>query len=280
MTVSLRGAMLAPASLSGGRRDPVTQHSRDTPQFYLTAPSPCPYLPGRHERKVFTHLVGDKAGDLNDLLTHGGFRRSQSIAYRPACDQCRACVSVRVVANEFRPSRNFRKILARNADIVGEQRSAVPTSEQYSVFRAYLDQRHRHGGMADMTVLDYAMMVEDSHVETRIIEYRRRGIDSAITGRGEELVAVALTDVLSDGLSMVYSFFEPSEENRSLGTFMILDHIARARRQGLPYVYLGYWIEGSKKMDYKGRFLPQQRLAPSGWLRIDASGEVLSEPQD
>jgi len=195
----------------------VTQHSRDTPQFYLTAPSPCPYLPGRHERKVFTHLVGDKAGDLNDLLTHGGFRRSQSIAYRPACDQCRACVSVRVIANEFRPSRNFRKILARNADIVGEQRSAVPTSEQYSIFRAYLDQRHRHGGMADMTVLDYAMMVEDSHVETRIIEYRRRGVDSGITGRGIDLVAVALTDVLSDGLSMVYSFFEPSEENRSLG---------------------------------------------------------------
>ncbi len=123
---------------------------------------------------MFTHLVGDKATDLNDLLTHGGFRRSQSIAYRPACDQCRACVSVRVVANEFRPSRNFRKVLARNVDIIGEQRSAVPTSEQYSIFRSYLDHRHRHGGMADMTVLDYAMMVEDSHVETRIIEYRRK----------------------------------------------------------------------------------------------------------
>jgi arginine-tRNA-protein transferase len=134
--------------------------------------------------------------------------------------------------------------------------------------------------MADMTVLDYAMMVEDSHVETRIIEYRKRGVDTGITGRGDELIAVALTDVLSDGLSMVYSFFNPSEENRSLGTFMILDHITRARRLGLPYVYLGYWIEGSKKMDYKGRFLPQQRLAPSGWLRVDASGEVPSEPQD
>ena len=181
----------------------MTQHSRDTPQFYLTAPSPCPYLPGRHERKVFTHLVGDKAADLNDLLTHGGFRRSQSIAYRPACDQCRACVSVRVIANEFRPSRSFRRVMARNADLIGEQRSAVPTSEQYSIFRAYLDQRHRHGGMADMTVLDYAMMVEDSHVETRIIEYRRRNADSGISGRGDELIAVALTDVLSDGLSMV-----------------------------------------------------------------------------
>jgi leucyl-tRNA---protein transferase len=123
-------------------------------------------------------------------------------------------------------------------------------------------------------------MVEDSHVETRIIEYRRRSLEAGPSGRSRELVAVALTDVLSDGLSMVYSFFEPSEETRSLGTFMILDHIVRARRQGLPYVYLGYWIEGSKKMDYKGRFLPQQRLAPSGWLRIDASGDVTSEPQD
>ena len=243
----------------------MTQHSRDTPQFYLTAPSPCPYLPGRHERKVFTHLVGDKAGDLNDLLTHGGFRRSQSIAYRPACDQCRACVSVRVIANEFRPSRNFRKILARNADIVGEQRSAVPTSEQYSVFRAYLDRRHRHGGMADMTVLDYAMMVEDSHVETKIVEYRRRA-----PGGGGDLLAVALTDVLGDGLSMVYSFYDPDFRKRSLGTYMILDHIARARRMGLAYVYLGYWVRDSRKMDYKGRFLPQERLMPEGWVRAES----------
>jgi arginine-tRNA-protein transferase len=257
----------------------VTHHSRDTPQFYLTAPSPCPYLPGRNERKVFTHLVGEKAADLNDLLTHGGFRRSQSIAYRPACDQCRSCVSVRVIANEFRPSRNFRKVMARNADIVGELRTAAPTSEQYSVFRAYLDARHRNGGMADMTVLDYAMMVEDSHVETRIVEYRRRNAAGDHNGRGGDLLAVALTDVLSDGLSMVYSFFEPGEEQRSLGTFLILDHIARARRMGLPYVYLGYWIDGSRKMDYKARFLPQQRLAPSGWLRVDRDGET-REPQD
>ena len=209
----------------------MTQHSRNTPQFYLTAPSPCPYLAGKEERKVFTHLVGERAPELNDLLTHGGFRRSQSIAYRPACEACRACVSVRVLVDEFQPTRNMRRVLDRNTDVVGEMRVAVPTSEQYSVFRAYLDARHRDGGMVDMTVLDYAMMVEDSHVETRIIEYRRRGPDSGITGRGQELVAVALPDVLSDGLSMVYSFFDPSEESRSLGTFMILDHIARARRQ-------------------------------------------------
>lgn len=258
----------------------MTQHSRNTPQFYLTAPTPCPYLEGFQERKVFTHLVGDKAGELNDLLTHGGFRRSQSIAYRPACDQCRACVSVRVIADEFRPSRNLRKVLHRNADLVGEMREAIPTSEQYSVFRAYLDARHYDGGMADMTVLDYAMMVEDSHVTTRLIEYRRRTADTGITGKGGNLIAAALTDILGDGLSMVYSFFEPGEHDRSLGTFMILDHIARARSMGLPYVYLGYWIDGSAKMAYKGRFLPQQRLAPNGWLRVDVSGAAAPEPQD
>ena len=249
---------------------PVTRHSRDTPQFYLTAPSPCPYLPGKEERKVFTHLVGERAGELNDLLTHGGFRRSQSIAYRPACDTCRACVSVRVIAGEFQPSRNMRRVLDRNSDVVADMRAAQPSSEQYSVFRSYLDSRHRNGGMADMTVLDYAMMVEDSHVQTRIVEYRRRGPDSGITGRGAgQLLAVTLVDILSDGLSMVYSFFDPEEAGRSLGTFMILDHIERARRMGLDYVYLGYWVRNSRKMDYKGRFLPQERLMPEGWRRVD-----------
>jgi arginine-tRNA-protein transferase len=246
----------------------LTQHSRDTPQFYLTAPSPCPYLPGQEERKVFTHLVGERAAELNNLLTLGGFRRSQSIAYRPACERCRACVSVRVIAEEFRPTRNMRRVLDRNCDLIGEIRVAVPTSEQYSVFRAYLDARHYDGGMADMTVLDYAMMVEDSHVQTRLIEYRRCDSHAGASNKGE-LLAVALTDVLKDGLSMVYSFYEPEPEHRSLGTFMILDHIARARRMGLAYVYLGYWVRGSRKMDYKGRFLPQERLAPEGWTRIE-----------
>jgi arginine-tRNA-protein transferase len=242
----------------------MTRHSRDTPQFYLTAPSSCPYLPGRQERKVFTHLVGDRAGDLNDLLTQGGFRRSQSIAYRPACENCRACVSVRVLVDEFRPTRSLRRVRQRNADVFGEMRVATPTSEQYGVFRAYLDARHQDGGMADMTVLDYAMMIEDSHVNTRLVEYRRRSDE----GRGD-LLAVALTDVLKDGLSMVYSFFEPDESQRSLGTLMILDHIARAKRLGLAYVYLGYWVHGSRKMDYKARFLPQERLGPDGWTRVE-----------
>ena len=130
----------------------MTEHSRDTPQFYLTAPSPCPYLPGRLERKVFTHLVGERATQLNDVLTHGGFRRSQSIAYRPACEQCRACVSVRVCVDDFRESRSFRRVRQANADLIGDIRAAIPTAEQYSLFRGYLDSRHSDGGMADMTV--------------------------------------------------------------------------------------------------------------------------------
>jgi arginine-tRNA-protein transferase len=248
----------------------VTQQPRDTPQFFLTSPSPCPYLAGKLERKVFTHLVGERAAAVNDLLTQGGFRRSQSIAYRPACDACRACVSVRVLAREFRPSRTFRRVLGANRDVVGSERPAAPTAEQYSLFRSYLDARHATGGMIDMTVLDYSMMIEDSHVQTKLIEYRRRGIDSRITGRGEgPLLAVALTDVLSDGLSMVYSYYDPDQYSRSLGTYIILDHIARAKAMNLPYVYLGYWVEGSPKMDYKRRFLPQERLGHEGWTRVE-----------
>jgi len=244
----------------------LTAHSRDTPQFYLTAPSPCPYLKGQFERKVFTHLVGEEAAHLNDLLTHGGFRRSQTIAYRPACETCRACVSVRVRVNEFAPTKAFRRNAQINRDLVRAELGATPTSEQYSLFRAYLDRRHSEGGMADMTVLDYATMVEDSHVRTGLVEYRRRGPDTAINGRGAgPLIAVALVDRLSDGLSLVYSFYDPEQSARGLGTHVILDHIARAKALGLPYLYLGYWVDGSPKMDYKRRFRPQEYLGPTGW---------------
>ena len=248
----------------------MSREPRDAPQFYLTAPSPCPYLPGREERKVFTHLIGRRSTTLNDSLTQNGFRRSQTIAYRPACEQCRACVSVRVLINEFEPTRSMRRVARDNEDIVGTPVTPRPTSEQSSLFRGYLDSRHADGGMADMSVLDYSMMVEDSHVDTRLIEYRRRGPDTRINGRGHgPLLAVALTDFLADGLSMVYSFYEPGLADRSLGTFMILDHIARARRLGLPHVYLGYWVEGSRKMEYKARYKPQERLGLDGWNRYE-----------
>ena len=240
-----------------------------TPQFFLTAPAPCPYLEGQQERKVFTHLVGDRATEMNDILTQGGFRRSQNIAYRPACEGCRACVSVRILAGEFKMSKNMRRVVQRNDDLIGVEHAAEPSTEQYSLFRTYLDHRHSHGGMSEMSVLDYAMMVEDTHVDTRVIEYRRRGPDSFITGRGEgELLGVALSDRMADGYSMVYSFYNPELADRSLGTFMVLDHIRRAVAAGLPFVYLGYWVAGSRKMEYKGRFTPQEHLVMRGWERV------------
>ena len=249
----------------------MTHHSTQSPQFFLTAPSPCPYVDGQFERKVFTHLVGDKAPEMNDLLTQGGFRRSQNIAYRPACENCRACVSVRILAQEFEIGKSMRRVLQRNSDLIGVMHDAEPSTEQYSLFRRYLDARHKRGGMSDMTVLDYAMMVEDSHVDTKVIEYRRRGPDTFITGRGTgELIAVALTDRMSDGLSMVYSYYDSEMEDRSLGTFMILDHIQRAVAAGLPHVYLGYWVNGSRKMNYKVRFQPQEHLGSKGWARFGA----------
>ncbi len=252
----------------------MTQHSTQPSQFFLTAPSPCPYLDGQFERKVFTHLVGERAPEMNDLLTQGGFRRSQNIAYRPACETCRACVSVRILANEFKLTRNMRKVIQRNSDLIGAMHDAEPSTEQYSLFRTYLDRRHTRGGMSDMSVLDYAMMVEDTHVDTKIIEYRKRGPDSFITGKGTgELIAVALSDKMSDGMSMVYSYYNPDLADRSLGTFMILDHIARTRALGLPHVYLGYWVNGSRKMDYKVRFTPQEHLGPKGWDRFAGPAE-------
>jgi arginine-tRNA-protein transferase len=176
---------------------------------------------------------------------------------------------VRILVDEFEPSKNLRRIMGVNNDLIGTEHKAEPTSEQYSLFRRYLDARHKKGGMSEMTVLDYAMMVEDTHVPTTIIEYRKRGPDSFVTGTGDgPLVAVALSDRMSDGFSMVYSFFDTEQPHRSLGTWMILDHIARARARGLPHVYLGYWVEGSRKMAYKTRFQPQEHLTTTGWERF------------
>ena len=249
-------------------KESVTREVRDAPQFYLTAPSACPYLPGQHERKIFTHLVGKRAAALNDLLTQTGFRRSQTIAYRPACESCRACVSVRVLVDDFRSSQSQRRALRVNADLAGVFVPPKPTNEHFALFRAYLDARHPEGGMADMSSLDFSMMVEDTHIDTQLVEYRPRRLPENEL-RASRLYAVCLTDRLADGLSLVYSFYTPFEARRSLGSFVILDHIEKARRLGLPHVYLGYWVEGSKKMGYKASYLPQERLGLHGWTRVD-----------
>jgi arginine-tRNA-protein transferase len=247
----------------------MSEQQKNFPEFYVTAPQACPYLPGRNERKLFTHLTHDKPRPLVDSLLRGGFRRSQNIAYMPYCEGCQACVSIRVAVDEFVASRSFKRVFQRNSDIVATRVPAVPTSEQYSLFRAYIDQRHGDGGMADMTVLDYAMMIEDSIIDTFLTEYRLDVAPAPGEKKSQKgpLKGVALCDRLSDGISMVYSFYDTEDDGRSLGTYMILEHIAHAQRLGLPYLYLGYWIQGSQKMAYKERFGPQERLGPNGWQR-------------
>lgn len=246
----------------------MTEQQKKFPEFYVTAPQPCPYLPGRLERKLFTHLTHDKPPELIDRLLTTGFRRSQNIAYVPYCEGCQACVSVRVVTNAFEPDKSMRRVLAKNCRLVARRMTPQATIEQFRLFRAYIDARHGEGGMADMTMLDFRMMVEDTVIETFMTEYREKPLDA--TGLDFEswpLKAVALCDRLNDGISMVYSFFDPADAQSSLGTFMILEHIQFARRIGLPHVYLGYWIDGSRKMAYKTRFKPQERLVQERWVR-------------
>jgi arginine-tRNA-protein transferase len=241
----------------------VTQHFRTRQlRFFLTAPSPCPYLPGREERKVFTHLPLTEGAAINDALTAAGFRRSQNIAYRPACEACEACISARILADGYPFSRSERRVLDRNRDLVRHVVEAEATMEQFELLRRYLMARHAEGGMADMTWPDYLAMVEDTPVRTHLIEYR---LPSADHGPGD-LVACALVDALTDGLSLVYSFYEPRLGRRSLGSFIILDHVVQADLHGIPYVYLGYWVQGSPKMDYKARFRPIEVLQGQTWV--------------
>ncbi|KQN28172.1 arginyl-tRNA-protein transferase [Sphingomonas sp. Leaf34] len=236
------------------------------PRFFVTSPSPCPYLPGRQERKVFTELTGPHASELNDALGRIGFRRSQGVAYRPSCAGCTACVSVRVVTNAFTPNATQRKLLRRHGDIEVTACKAWATDEQFQLLRRYLRTRHPGGGMAGMDEDDYADMIEHSPVNSVIVEYREPSVGSA---RGR-LVGACLTDRQADGLSMVYSFFAADEHGRpGFGNFIIMDHLTRAREAGLPYVYLGYWVKGSPRMEYKTRYRPLEVLGPAGWRRLE-----------
>ena len=239
---------------------------RRFPEFYVTAPQPCPYLPGRHERKIFTHLSPERPRALIDNLLKGGFRRSQNIAYMPYCDHCAACVPVRIVVNEFEPRRSLAKTWRANSGIEARRVPGKPTIEQFALFRAYIEARHAEGGMADMSLLDYSMMIQDSTVETFLTEYRLPTAPGS-DPRESPLVAAVLCDRLSDGVSLVYSFYEPELAGRGLGNYIIMEQVAFARSRGMPYVYLGYWIAGSRKMAYKTRFKPQEHLTTAGWVR-------------
>ena len=230
------------------------------PQFYVTAPQPCPYLEGRMERKLFTALQGEGAERLNNSLSQQGFRRSQNVLYRPSCAECNACLSARIDVSAFKPSKSQARTAKRNAHLVRKATSPWATEDQYALFRRYLDARHADGGMADMDVFEFAAMVEETPIRSRVIEYADPDRD--------ELVGVSLTDVLEDGLSMVYSFYTPDRPKASLGTFMILDHIEIAREAGLPYVYLGYWVPGSQKMGYKAKFSGLEIYVGGEWQKM------------
>jgi leucyl-tRNA---protein transferase len=246
----------------------MSEQQKQFPEFYVTSPQPCPYLPGRLERKLFTHLTREKPIQHIDNLLKGGFRRSQNIAYVPYCEGCHACVSVRVVVADFEPTTSMSRVIAHNRDIAVKRTAAAPSLEQFRLFRSYIESRHSDGGMADMTAMDYAAMIEESVIHTFVTEYRIKP-ENPLDANAPEgpLAGVALCDRLSDGISMVYSFYDPAIQDRSLGTYMILEHVEQARRLGLPYLYLGYWIEGSRKMNYKTRFQPQEKLGPEGWIR-------------
>lgn len=221
------------------------------PQFYVTAPQPCPYLDGRFERKLFTALQGDNAERLNDALSKQGFRRSQNVLYRPSCAECSACMSARIRVADFKPNKSQRRTIKRNDYLRRDATSPWATEDQYALFRRYLDSRHADGGMADMDIFEFAAMIEETPVKSRVVEYSAAPLPGELRRR---LTAVCLTDVLDDGLSMVYSFYEPEKAGDSLGTYIILDHVEIARTSGLPYVYLGYWVPGSRKMGYKASF--------------------------
>jgi arginine-tRNA-protein transferase len=239
--------------------------------FYTTAPLPCPYLPGRTERKIVTELSGTEAEALHERLSRAGFRRSHNIAYAPVCPGCQACVPIRVVSEDFTPDRTQRRILRANADLTVSEMPARATAEQFTLFQRYQKNRHADGDMAAMGYYDYRAMIEDTPISTGILEFR---------DAQDRLLGACLTDWLADGLSAVYSFFDTDQEKRSLGTFAVLWLIGRARSLGLPYVYLGYWVPESRKMAYKARFRPSEILISGAWHRLGDNGATVAAQRE
>jgi leucyl-tRNA---protein transferase len=212
------------------------------------------------EKKIVTLLAGKDPDHLHNTLSLAGFRRSQDLAYRPACDNCNACIPIRVTARAFEMKKSWRRTWSQNKDIISKELPAEATKEHYLLFSRYLASRHNDGGMSGMDYADYQAMIEDSPVRSQLSEFR--------TPDGK-LLAVCLTDRMDDGLSLVYSFFDPEESKRSLGSYLVLWHILQAKCMGMYYVYLGYWISDSPKMSYKTRFHPVEILTKSGWQLLE-----------
>ncbi len=240
--------------------------SAGTRFFFATAALPCPYLPGRVERRVVTELVGRDVIKLHDRLSAAGFRRSHGAAYAPACPDCDACVPVRVIAPEFRASRTQRRVMRANQDL--EVRLSPPraTPEQFQLFSRYQQERHHAGDMAKMDYFDYQTLIEETPVETMVAEFRRPGDD--------ELLAACLIDCVEDGYSAVYSFYDSAHDARSLGSFMILWMIEKARLEARRNVYLGFWIRNCRKMSYKIAYQPLEGYVSGAWRPVTVDSIV------
>ncbi len=243
------------------RRRGVPRRRLATPllQFHATSAVACPYVPGRAERKLIVELDSGAAAFAYDDLSRAGFRRSHNFAYRPACRGCTACVPVRIAVERFADTRWTRRIRNANRDLSADLVPARGTVEQFRLFWAYQHVRHGDSEMATMSFRDYRGMVEDSPVRTEIAEFR---------DTSGSLLAASLIDRLDDGISAVYSFYDPFQHKRSLGSLSILWFVDECRRRGEPFVYLGYWIAESPKMAYKARFPALEQLTKTGWAEI------------
>jgi arginine-tRNA-protein transferase len=239
----------------------IPPHFAALRRFYRSMPSPCPYIPGQIERKLFTRLDGCGSAELNATLTRAGFRRSHDIVYRPACPACQACIPVRIPTGYFQPDRTQKRIFKRNGDLILHEEPAVANEEQYRLFTLYQQDRHADGDMARMSFLDFRAMIQDGLADSRVLELR---------DRHDTLLGAMLVDTLSDGMSAVYSFFDPAAHRRSLGTFIVLAAVEMLRKRDQSFLYLGYWIARSRKMAYKSRFRPLQALGPTGWTALEA----------
>ena len=235
--------------------------------LYLSAPHACSYLPDRQSSTLFTDPNEAMDPTVYGELLRFGFRRSGRMIYAPRCEHCSQCVSVRIPVTDFEPRRSYRRVLRANADIRLREHPATFNDEHYALYRAYTAQRHEDGEMASATPAEYLGFLSAEWCDTMFLEFRLEG----------RLVATAVTDVLDDALSAVYTFFDPALNSRSLGTFAILKQIEWARTQGLLHLYLGYWIRDSRKMAYKARFRPLEIWRDGRWQRF-AQGEELPDP--